>query len=82
MGKYQEREIINFVVPLRSYPTRNRKYQKNSKKIQKNLKNTVMAPFQATIGWKRMKKEENKNYRSVSFLPDVYYKITKKLPKN
>ena len=28
-----------------------------------------------------MRKEENKNYRSVSFLPDVYYKIPKKLKK-
>ena len=29
-----------------------------------------MASFQAKIGWKRMKKRENKNYRFVSFLPD------------
>ena len=26
-----------------------------------------MAPFQAKIGWKRLKKRENKNYRFVSF---------------
>ena len=45
----------------------------NSKKIAKNLKklkNPVMASFQAKIGWKRLKKRENKNYRFVSFLPD------------
>ena len=45
----------------------------NSKKIAKNfkkLKNLVMAYFQAKIGWKRLKKRENKNYRFVSFLPD------------
>ena len=45
----------------------------NSKKIAKNfkkLKNLVMASFQAKIGWKRLKKKENKNYRFVSFLPD------------
>ena len=29
-----------------------------------------MATFQAKIGWKRPRKTENKNYRSVSFLPD------------
>ena len=29
-----------------------------------------MASFQAKIGWKRHKKRQNKNYRSVSFLPD------------
>ena len=46
---------------------------KNFKKIAKNfkkLKNLVMASFQAKIGWKRLKKRENKNYRFVSFLPD------------
>ena len=45
----------------------------NSKKIAKNfkkLKNLVMASIHAKIGWKRLKKRENKNYRFVSFLPD------------
>ena len=28
-----------------------------------------MASFQAKIGWKRMKKRENKNYHSVPFNP-------------
>ena len=30
-----------------------------------------MALFQAKIGWKRERKRENKNYGSVSFLPDA-----------
>ena len=30
-----------------------------------------MATFTAKIGWKRMRKRENKNYRSVPFLPDA-----------
>ena len=30
-----------------------------------------MASFQAKIGWKMERKRENKNYRSVSFGPDV-----------
>ena len=30
-----------------------------------------MASFKVKIGWKGAKKRENKNYRSVSFLPDV-----------
>ena len=42
----------------------------NSKKVAKKLKNTLMASFQAKIGWKRPRKRENKNYRSVSFQPD------------
>ena len=29
-----------------------------------------MASFQAKIGWKWPTKRENRNYRSVSFLPD------------
>ena len=50
VGKGQERKKINIVVLFRSYPTRNKKFKKNSKKIQKKLKNNIMAPFQATIG--------------------------------
>ena len=30
-----------------------------------------MASFQAKIGWKSQRNGENKNYRSVSFLPDA-----------
>ena len=29
-----------------------------------------MDSFQAKIGWKKMRKRENKNYRSVPFLPE------------
>ena len=41
-----------------------------------------MASFQAIIGWKWMSKGENKNYRSVSFLPYASQKIPKKQQKN
>ena len=44
----------------------------NSKKIAKKfkkLKNTFTASFQANIGWKRLRRRENKKYRSVSSLP-------------
>ena len=61
-----EREKIKIIVPLRFYPTGQGEFQKNSKKI----KNTIMASFQAKIGWKRLRKRENKNYHSVTFLPD------------
>ena len=30
-----------------------------------------MASFQAKIGWKRLRKRENKNYPSVQFLPEA-----------
>ena len=34
VGKGREREKIKIIVPLRSYPTRNRKFQRNSKKFK------------------------------------------------
>ena len=46
----------------------------NSKEIAKKLKilkKIIMVSFQAKIGWKMLRKRENKNYRSVSFLPDA-----------
>ena len=36
VGKCRERKKINIVILFRSYPTRNRKFIKNSKKIKKN----------------------------------------------
>ena len=41
-----------------------------------------MASFQTNIGWKRMRKSENKNYRSGPFLPDTKQKFPKKQQKN
>ena len=41
-----------------------------------------MGSFQAKIGWKRLRMRENKNYRSVTFLPDGLQKIPKKQQKN
>ena len=49
--------------------------KKLAKKLKKFEKNTIMASFRAKIGWKRPRKSENKNDRSVSFLPDSKYKI-------
>ena len=36
-----------------------------------------MASFEAKIGWKRLRKSENKNYASVPFLPEAWQKIQK-----
>ena len=41
-----------------------------------------MGSFQAKIGWKRWRKREKKNYRSVKFLHDGSGKIPKKQHKN
>ena len=53
---------------LRFVPTQ--RVIENSKtkaKKFKKLKYTIMALFQAKIGWKRPRKRKNKNYRSVPF---------------
>ena len=57
---------IKIIVQFRSVPTRcvieiSKQIAKNCKK----LKNTIVASFKAKIGWKRLGKRENKNYRSV-----------------
>ena len=41
-----------------------------------------MDSYLAKIGQKRMKKSENKNYRSVPFLPDPKQKFPKEYQKN
>ena len=41
-----------------------------------------MTSFQAKTGWKRPRKREYKNYRSVSFQPNAKQKIKKKQQKN
>ena len=60
---------MKIITTFRSFPMWKRKFQKNSKKIQK-FKNTVTASFQGKIGWKKLRKRDNKNYRFVSFLPE------------
>ena len=40
-----------------------------------------MASFQAKIGLKTPRMRENKNYRSIPFLPDTKQKIKKKIAK-
>ena len=47
-------------------------------KIFKKLKNTITDSSQAKIGGKMLRKRENKNYHSVSFLLDGEEKIPKK----
>ena len=37
-----------------------------------------MAAFHGKIGWGRLRKGENKNYRSITFLPNWLEKIPKK----
>ena len=50
---------------MSSYPTRDRKFQKNSKK----LNNTNMDSLHAKISWQWQTKRENKKNRYDEFLP-------------
>ena len=69
----RRRENKNYrSVPFRSVPTRHEiEYSKKIAIKLKKLKYTIMASFQAKIGWKRPGKRKNKNYRSVPFLHDA-----------
>ena len=70
VGKRREREKKKIIVPLRSYPTRNRKFQRNSKEIKKVKKyhyGFILSQKQVGKGGER----DNKNYRDVQFLHDV-----------
>ena len=52
----------------------NRRVIENSKKIEKKFqkfKNTIVASFQAIVGWIRPRNRENENYHSVWFQPDA-----------
>ena len=61
-------------IKKRNYSTT---WKRSRKKIEK-IENTVMYSFQAKIGFKKMRKCENKNYRFVPFLPNAKLKIPKK----
>ena len=64
-----------------SYPTRNKNYQKIAKKF-KQLENTIIASFQAKIGWKRARKRENKKIVLIGINPTRNRKFQKNRKKN
>ena len=70
MERVSNREKIKIIVSFRSNPARNRNANTKAKKF-KNLKNTIMASFQAKIVWKMPRRREIKNYHFVPFLPDA-----------
>ena len=66
---------------MSSYPTRNRKFQKNSKKIQKIKKHHYgFSSSQNRLG--KAEKERRKKNRSNKFLTDAKQKNRKKQLKN
>ena len=72
-----EREKIKIIVPFRSYPTLNRKFQKNNKKIKKYHYEFISRQNRLEID----DKERNKNYRSVP-TRCVIENFKKKIQKN
>ena len=64
-----ERPRKKKIIPMSSYPTYNRKFQKNSKKIQKIKKHHYgISSSQNKLG--KAEKERRKKNRSNKFLPD------------
>ena len=76
LRKRQNQNIVLF----RSYSKRNRKFRKNRKKIQ-NLKKYHYEFISIQNRQEKDEKERNKNYSSISLLPDAFYKIPKKIAK-
>ena len=83
VGKGRERVKIKILVPFRSYPTRNKKIQKNSKKILK-IRKYRYGFLSSQNRLKKAEKERNKklSFRSIPFLPDRLENIPKKQLKN
>ena len=71
-------EKIKIIATFCSFPIVKRKFQKKIAKKLKKLKSTITDSYQAKIGGKMLRKRENKNYHSVSLLPDGEEKIPKK----
>ena len=61
VGEGREREKIKNkkFVPMSSFPTRNRKFQKIAKQFKK-LKTPILATFQANISWERPRKKKKR----------------------
>ena len=57
--KRQNKKAKKKIVPMSSFPTRNRIFQKIAKQF-KNLKTTILATFKANISWERPRKKEKK----------------------
>ena len=79
--KRQRWEKIKIIVPFRSNPKGQRKFQKNRIKIKK-IKKYDYGLILSQNRLEEAEKGENKNYRSVSFLHDPKQKIIKKKQKN
>ena len=71
VSKVLERGKIKIIVPFCSYPMHNGKFQKNSQNIKNIKKKIPLWLHFKLLGWKSPRTSENKNYRSVSFLPDA-----------
>ena len=78
VGKGRERVKIKIIVPLRSYPTRNRKFQRNSKKIEKVKKYHYR--FNSSQKWVGKGGERDKIKIIVTF--NSYPTCNLKFPKN
>ena len=68
LRKRENKKQKKKIVPMSSFPTRNRKFQKIEKQFKK-LKTTTLATFQANIKLGKAEERRKKNH-SDEFLPD------------
>ena len=81
--KRMRKREIKIIVSFLSYPTRNRKFQKNRKKFKK-LNNTIMASLQPKQVGESREREKIKifiPYRSYPKRSRKYHKNSKKIQK-
>ena len=68
--KGRERVKVKIFIPSFLTQLLIKNLKKKIANIFKNLKNFIMASFQAITGWERLRKSENENYLSDHFLPN------------
>ena len=72
VGKYLEREKIKKIVLMCSYPTRNRKFQKNCKKVKKIRKHHhTFFSSQNRLGKAEKERKKRKSFRCVHTRPVI-----------
>ena len=81
VGKGREREKVKIIVPLRSYPTGQRKFQQKNKKIQKIQLLQHFKPKKDGKGWEREKIKIMVPLCSYPTGQRKFQKITKKFKK-
>ena len=80
VGKGRKRVKIKIFIPICSYPTRYKEFQKIRKTFKK-LKNLIISSFQAKTSWERLRKCEKKKIIVPIYSYPTRYKEFQKIAK-